>query len=85
MAPRTAWRNLSDIANIRSAILAPAIAPREDGCNDLKNRWSPPAKWRYGVITTISELEEFDPFTVRSMLTDVDGWSWVDDGSDHRD
>ena len=55
MTPRVACSSLSKIANTRSAILAPAIAAREDGCHDLKYRWSPPLKWRYGVIRISSD------------------------------
>lgn len=29
---------------------APAMAPCEEGCQDLKKRKSPPVKWRYGTI-----------------------------------
>jgi hypothetical protein len=55
MTPRVAYSSLSKIANTRSAILAPAIAAWEDGCHDLKYRWSPPLKWRYGVIMISSD------------------------------
>jgi hypothetical protein len=44
MAPRIEKSNLSKMANTTSAILAPAIAPWEDGCQDLKKRLSPPVK-----------------------------------------
>ena len=62
MAPRMEKRNLSEMANTMSAILAPAIAPLEDGRQDLKNRLSPPVKWRYGVIVSMREVEVSELF-----------------------
>jgi len=54
-------------------MLAPAIAPWENGRHDLKNRWSPPVKWKYGVIKARSE--EFVWLMIDTMRgeEDIDG------------
>jgi hypothetical protein len=36
-------------------MLAPAIAPWEVGRHELKYRWSPPVKWKYGIIVMLSD------------------------------
>jgi hypothetical protein len=42
--------NLSNRANMTRQIHAPAIAPFDEGCTDLKNRLSPPVMCKYGTI-----------------------------------
>lgn len=52
---RIATIYLSNNARKKRKIAAPAMAPLEVGVMDLKNRKSPPVKWRYGVIIMIVE------------------------------
>lgn len=55
--PRRPFTNRSSMARKKIAIEAPAIAPDDDGAQDLNKMLSPPVVWKYGCMVNCAGRE----------------------------